>query len=69
MEDDLKISKMEYLSNRWSDYLQSLNLSWGDQTKTENYLKCIQPSMEEDIKKNFKKGISTTDLIILKCET
>ena len=35
MEDDLKILKVEYLSNHWSDLPQILNLGWGDQTKIE----------------------------------
>ena len=33
MEDDLKILKVEYLSNHWSDFPQIWNLSLGDQTK------------------------------------
>jgi hypothetical protein len=33
MEDDLKILKVEYLSNHLSDPPQILNLSSGDQTK------------------------------------
>ena len=36
MEDDLKISKVEYLINYWSDRPQILNLHLGDQT--ENFL-------------------------------
>jgi hypothetical protein len=32
MEDDLKILKVEYLINHWSDLPQILNLSWDDQT-------------------------------------
>ena len=36
MEDDLKILKVEYLSIHWSDFLQILNLSSGDQTKFKN---------------------------------
>ena len=39
MEDDLKILKVEYLSNHSSDPPQILNLSLGDQTeekKNEN---------------------------------
>jgi hypothetical protein len=35
MEDDLKILKVEYLSNHLSDPLQILNLSSGDQTKVK----------------------------------
>ena len=36
MEDDLKILKVEYLSNHWSEFTQILNLSLGDQTKVTN---------------------------------
>ena len=36
MEQDLKISKIEYLSNHLSDLPQILNLSLGDQTKIKN---------------------------------
>ena len=36
MEEDLKILKVEYLSNHWSDFPQILNLSLGDQTKIKN---------------------------------
>ena len=36
IEDDLKILKVEYLSNHWSDWPQILNLSLGDQTKIKN---------------------------------
>ena len=36
MEDDLKILKLEYRSNHWSDFPQILNLSLGDQTKIKN---------------------------------
>ena len=36
MEDDLKILKVEYLSNHWSDFPQISNISLGDQTKIKN---------------------------------
>ena len=36
MEDDLKILKVEYLSNHWSDFTQISNLSSGDQAKFKN---------------------------------
>ena len=36
MEDDLKILKVEYLSNHWSVFPQILNLGLGDQTKITN---------------------------------
>ena len=36
MEDDLKILKLEYISNHWSDFPQTLNLSLGNQAKIKN---------------------------------
>jgi hypothetical protein len=36
MEDDLKILKVEYLSNRWLDLPKNLDLSSGDQIKVKN---------------------------------
>ena len=33
MEDNIKILKVEYLNNHWSDLTQILNLSLGDHTK------------------------------------
>ena len=36
MEDDLKILKLEYLSNHSSDLPQTLNLNLGDQTKIKS---------------------------------
>ena len=50
MEEDLKILKVVYLSNHWSDFPQILNLSLGDQTKIEKCLKERWPPMEEDLK-------------------
>ena len=44
MEEDLKIFKVEYLSNHWSDFPQILNISSGDQTKIKN------PQMEDNLK-------------------
>ena len=38
MEEDIKILKVEYLSNHWSDFAQILNLSLCDQIKIENYI-------------------------------
>ena len=58
-EDDLKISKVEYLSNHWIDRTQILNLNLGDQTKLNKYFKWRQPPLEEDsfyqTKHNFTK--------------
>ena len=34
IEEDLKILKVEYLSNYWWDFPKNLNLNKGDQTKT-----------------------------------
>ena len=39
MEEDLKIIKVEYLSNHWLVFAQVLYLSLGDQTKIKNSLK------------------------------
>ena len=36
LEDNLKILKVEYLSNHWSDLPQFLNFSSGEQTKVKN---------------------------------
>ena len=36
MEEDLKILKVKYLSNLWSDFPQILDLNFGDQTKIRN---------------------------------
>ena len=36
MKDNLKMYKVEYLSNHWLDLPQILNLSSGDQTKIKN---------------------------------
>ena len=35
MEDNLKILKVEYLGNHWSDLPQIWNLSSGDQTESK----------------------------------
>jgi hypothetical protein len=40
MEDDLKISKVEYLSNRLYDHTQILNLD--DQSKVFKYFKILK---------------------------
>ena len=37
MEDDLKISKVEYLSNHLLDHTQILNLNLGHQSKVIKY--------------------------------
>ena len=50
MEDDLKIIKVEYLSNHWSDLPQILNLYQGDQTKIKYLVKWRQPPKEDDLK-------------------
>ena len=50
MEDDLKILKVEYLRNHWSDLPKILNLSFGDLTKIKNGLKWRRPTMEDDLK-------------------
>jgi hypothetical protein len=50
MEDNLKILNVEYLSNHWSDFIQIVNLSWGDQTKVYRSLKLKTTSTEDNLK-------------------
>ena len=69
MEDDLKISKVQYLNNHLLDLSQLLNLSLGYHIKIENYCKWIQPPMEDDLKKKKGNISATTDWIFLKFET
>jgi hypothetical protein len=56
MEDNLKILKVEYLSNHWSDLSQIWNLSLWDQTKIKNCSNRRQPP-------NIKSEISQQPLI------
>ena len=49
MEDDLKILKVEYLSNNWSDLPQIWNLSSGDQTKMENAPNEDNPPIKDNL--------------------
>ena len=69
MEEDLEISKIEYLSNHWLDRPQILNLSSGDQTKVNFFEIKITfngrwPLMEEDLK--IPKISATAGRIFLK---
>ena len=53
MEDDLKILKVEYLSNHWSDLPQILNLSSGTKPKMLKMKTTSNgrwPQMEDDLK-------------------
>ena len=50
MEDDLKILKVEYLSNHLLDPTQILNLSLDDQTILYKFFEWRQPPMEDDLK-------------------
>ena len=47
VEDNLKILKVEYLSNRLLDHSPILNL---DQSKVFKYFKWRQPPMEDNLK-------------------
>ena len=49
-EEDLKILNEEYLKNHWSDLIQILNLSSGDQTKVYRSLTLKVTLMEDDLK-------------------
>ena len=50
MEDDLKILKVEYLSNHLLDHTQIFNLSFYDQTIFCKSFKWRRPPMEDDLK-------------------
>ena len=50
MEDDLKILKVEYLSNHLLDHTQILNFRFDDQIIFYKSLKGRWPSMEDDLK-------------------
>ena len=39
MRDDLKVLKVKYISNHWSDLPKILNLSLVDQTRIKNEMK------------------------------
>ena len=63
MEYDLKISKVEYLSNHLLDHTQILSLCLDDQIIFYKYFKIRQTSMEEYIKWNIS---ATSCWIMLK---
>ena len=50
MEDDLKILKVEYLSNYLLDHTQLLNFTFSDQSKLLKYFKWRWLPMEDDPK-------------------
>ena len=49
MENNLKLLKVEYFNNHWSDLTQILNLSSGDHTKIKN-VEMKTTIMEDDLK-------------------
>ena len=49
LEDDFKISKVEYLSNHWFEHTQILNLNFGDQTKLHICFIWRQPLVEDSL--------------------
>ena len=50
MEENLIISKVEYLSNRLLDHTQILNFDLVDQSKVLKYFKWRRPPMEDNLK-------------------
>ena len=50
IEDDLKIVKVEYLSNHLLDTTKILNLNLGEQTIFYKSLKRRRPTMKDDLK-------------------
>ena len=61
MEDDLKILKVEYLSNHSSDPPQILNLRSGDQTKIKNAWN--EDNLQWKTTSNIESAISQQPLI------
>ena len=59
MENNLKISNVEYLSNHLLDHTQILNFSLDDKTIFSKSSKWRQTPMEDDLK-NQKWNITTT---------
>jgi hypothetical protein len=62
MEDDLKLLKVEYLHNHWSDLPQIFYLSRVNQTEIEYCLKWRRPRKEDNLK-NIEYTISQQTLI------
>ena len=60
MEENLKILKVEYLTNLLLDHGQILNISFDDQTIFYKSLKLSQPPMKEDIKIKIKWNTPAT---------
>ena len=58
MEDDLKVSIVEKLSNHWSDLPQIVNLNLGDQTKIEYCLKERGHQIEDNLKILYPEYLS-----------
>jgi hypothetical protein len=65
MEDELKISKVEYLWNRWLNLPQILKLSLRDLNKFKNSLKRRRPPMEDNLKYQKLNILEGTVLIFL----
>ena len=66
MEDNLKISKVEYLRNWVLDHTQILDLDLGDQSKVFKYFRLRWPPLEDDLKIFKVEHLSTTYWILLK---
>ena len=67
MEDNIKILKVEYLNNHWSDLTQILNLSLDDHTKlkiswNEDYTQ-RKRTFNGRQHQNIKSGISQQPLV------
>jgi hypothetical protein len=59
MEDDLKMWKVEYLTNHWLDLTQIWNLSYWDQTKVQKSIKWRRPPMEDDRQRKMTSKIKS----------
>ena len=62
MEDNLKILKVEYLSNHWSDLSQIWNLSSGDQNKPNSKMRKTKMTSNGRRPQNINSWISQQPL-------
>ena len=60
MEDDSKISKVEYLGNRLLDHTQISNLSLDDKAIFYKSLKWRWPPMKDDLQWKMSSGAKIT---------
>jgi hypothetical protein len=52
-EENLKIQKVEYFTDHWSDLTQIWNFSYWDQTRVHKGMKWRGPPMEDDLQRKM----------------